>query len=405
MALNCAAKNRIFEGSWVTCLRTYSEPTAAAGDSSTTASAPSRPFLVPPKLTTSTPASIVIARKRVACSTERGGGIGDAGAVEMDEHAECVGLVAQRGDLVGGVQRAEFGGLRDRDHPGLDVVLHALEVRELGELLGTSLRAGGREVDQLGGECPLGRTGLVDGNVRPVGAHDRVVRPRERPEQCRQRDDVRTRAVEREPCRDIGSEQIAEALGALACVLVVAVGERGPLVGREHGLDHRRVGAGGVVAGEGSCRGCRKGRHPASLPGESSSHTERIAYDNVMTQSATGRRSGGVATVHCRWCRRGTSRALRTRPTAEFCSGRCRQWDWVARHRANELELSENELVVTRSELDALHDELYVLACAVDDVERDLAGARAPTARELNDALSWLLDAARPLRNREIGAA
>ena len=77
----------------------------------------------------------------------------------------------------------------------------------------------------------------------------------------------------------------------------------------------------------------------------------------------------------------------------------------MARHRANELELSENELVVTRSELDALHDELYVLACAVDDVERDLAGARAPTARELNDALSWLLDAARPLRNREIGAA
>jgi hypothetical protein len=77
----------------------------------------------------------------------------------------------------------------------------------------------------------------------------------------------------------------------------------------------------------------------------------------------------------------------------------------VARHRANELELSENELVIARSELDALHDELYVLACAVDDVERDLAGPRAPTARELNDALAWLLEAAGPLRNREIGAA
>ena len=77
----------------------------------------------------------------------------------------------------------------------------------------------------------------------------------------------------------------------------------------------------------------------------------------------------------------------------------------MARHRAAELELSENELVVVRSELDALHDELYVLACAVDDVERDLAGTRAPTARELSDALGWLLEAARPLRNREIGAA
>lgn len=76
----------------------------------------------------------------------------------------------------------------------------------------------------------------------------------------------------------------------------------------------------------------------------------------------------------------------------------------MARHRAVELELSENELVIARSELDALHDELYVLACAVDDVERDLAGADTPTTRELTEALQWLLDAARPLRDREIGA-
>ncbi len=77
----------------------------------------------------------------------------------------------------------------------------------------------------------------------------------------------------------------------------------------------------------------------------------------------------------------------------------------MARHRAVELELSENELVIARSELDALHDELYVLACAVDDVERDLAGMATPTVRELGEALDWLLAAARPLRNREIGAA
>jgi hypothetical protein len=77
----------------------------------------------------------------------------------------------------------------------------------------------------------------------------------------------------------------------------------------------------------------------------------------------------------------------------------------VARQRAAELALSENELVVARSELDALHDELYVLACAVDDIERDLAGTQAPTSRELGEALTWLLDAARPLRHREIGPA
>lgn len=61
--------------------------------------------------------------------------------------------------------------------------------------------------------------------------------------------------------------------------------------------------------------------------------------------------------------------------------------------------------MIARSELDALHDELYVLACAVEDVERDLAASTTPTARELADALDWLLAAARPLRTREIGAA
>lgn len=74
----------------------------------------------------------------------------------------------------------------------------------------------------------------------------------------------------------------------------------------------------------------------------------------------------------------------------------------MARQRARDLELSENELVVAREELDALHDELYVLACAVDDVERDLGAHRRPTATELSDALEWLLAAAKPLRDREI---
>jgi hypothetical protein len=88
-----------------------------------------------------------------------------------------------------------------------------------------------------------------------------------------------------------------------------------------------------------------------------------------------------------------------------FCSQRCRQWDWVARQRARELQLSDDELVIARTELDGLHDELYVLACAVDDVERDLATAGRRTTSELRSALDWLLEAARPLRDREIGAS
>jgi hypothetical protein len=89
----------------------------------------------------------------------------------------------------------------------------------------------------------------------------------------------------------------------------------------------------------------------------------------------------------------------------EFCSQRCRQWDWVSRQRARELALSDGELVIAREELDRLHDDLYVLACAVEDTERDLASSGdGPTARELRTMLDWLLDAARPLRDRELSA-
>ena len=52
---------------------------------------------------------------------------------------------------------------------------------------------------------------------------------------------------------------------------------------------------------------------------------------------------------------------------------------------------------MARHALDTLRDELYVLGCAVEDVERDLAATAQPTTGDLRDALAWLLDAARPL--------
>lgn len=52
-----------------------------------------------------------------------------------------------------------------------------------------------------------------------------------------------------------------------------------------------------------------------------------------------------------------------------------------------------------RAELDTLHDKLYVLECAVEDVERDLTVSSEP--HELREALDWLLEAARPLASRD----
>ena len=76
----------------------------------------------------------------------------------------------------------------------------------------------------------------------------------------------------------------------------------------------------------------------------------------------------------------------------------------MGRQRARELQLNEDELIVTKEQLDQIHDELYVMACAVDDVERDLvfAGGK-PSAKELQEMLEWLLISARPIRNRELG--
>lgn len=61
--------------------------------------------------------------------------------------------------------------------------------------------------------------------------------------------------------------------------------------------------------------------------------------------------------------------------------------------------MSEAELVITREELEDLHDKLYVLEAAVEDVQRDLKGS--PTKQDYADAVEWLLDACRPLLGRE----
>lgn len=112
--------------------------------------------------------------------------------------------------------------------------------------------------------------------------------------------------------------------------------------------------------------------------------------------------AGGEQRSRCKWCRRVLPAQKLGRPRT-FCSQSCRQWHWVGKQRANELQLSETELIVTKDELDRLHDELYVLACAVNDAERDLAAAGAkPDVRELKEIVDWLLDAARPLRDREL---
>lgn len=116
------------------------------------------------------------------------------------------------------------------------------------------------------------------------------------------------------------------------------------------------------------------------------------SYLFVMTKPSS---SGSVG--KCAWCRQPLPQGASSGRPRKFCSQSCRQWDWVARQRAEELQLSEHELVVQRAELDRLRDQIFVLKCAVEDVEGDLDPKGDPTTRDFKAALRWILDAARPL--------
>lgn len=57
---------------------------------------------------------------------------------------------------------------------------------------------------------------------------------------------------------------------------------------------------------------------------------------------------------------------------------------------------------MTRSQLDVLRDQIYVLQCAIHDVEHDLDPTIDPTSRDFKAALVWLLAAAKPLIEEQL---
>lgn len=68
-----------------------------------------------------------------------------------------------------------------------------------------------------------------------------------------------------------------------------------------------------------------------------------------------------------------------------FCRQSCRQRAYEARRRSAELGLGDDELVVTRNELDDARDRLAEVADALDAARTDLADGVA--ARKVLDRL------------------
>lgn len=101
------------------------------------------------------------------------------------------------------------------------------------------------------------------------------------------------------------------------------------------------------------------------------------------------------AEQRCRWCgRRLPEREGPGRPR-RYCRAGCRQAAHLARRFAAAHGLGPEDVIVDRTRLEELQGHLYCLQAAIEDVDGDLAASSTET--DLRDALSWLLENARPL--------
>ena len=105
-----------------------------------------------------------------------------------------------------------------------------------------------------------------------------------------------------------------------------------------------------------------------------------------------------ASTDRCAYCRRPLPPpGPRGRP-ATYCKRSHRQRAYEARRRADALEVPPDQLVVEQAQLDRMHDLLYALEAALQDVEQDLQGRSARSDKAYRQAFLHLFRAADDLR-------
>ncbi len=177
---------------------------------------------------------------------EGGGGVGEPGAVDVDEHSALVGVVADRADLLGGVAGAELGALGDGDGERLGAVLVAPAPGLAVDQLGGELAVRGGDGEQLEAGHLLRGAALVHVDVGGLGGDDRAPAR----EQRLQRDHVGAGAVEDRVGLGALAEVAAEDVLEVGGVVVLAVGDLVAAVGQRDGGQDLGVDARVVVAGE-----------------------------------------------------------------------------------------------------------------------------------------------------------
>ena len=96
-----------------------------------------------------------------------------------------------------------------------------------------------------------------------------------------------------------------------------------------------------------------------------------------------------VVGSRCRWCGRPFEPTAGAGRPRQYCRRSCRQRDYESRRRSSELGLGEDELIMTRAELNELRDRIYVLTETVKDVEQDLTDDEADDERRLLNVLLY----------------
>jgi len=100
-----------------------------------------------------------------------------------------------------------------------------------------------------------------------------------------------------------------------------------------------------------------------------------LRFVTVTKRKGSGERS------RCEWC----SRPLPERPAdrvgrkPKYCRRSCRQRAFEARRRGEQLGVADDELVITRNELDDVNDRLFEVAAVVRDAQLQLEAGLSPT--------------------------
>jgi hypothetical protein len=103
-----------------------------------------------------------------------------------------------------------------------------------------------------------------------------------------------------------------------------------------------------------------------------------------------------AAQALCAYCRRPFPVSPGSGRPARYCRRSHRQRAYEARRRARNLQLPDSQLIVDQASIDRLHDKLYRLESALQDVDADLDGDHSPAAYRL--AFHHLYETANELR-------